>query len=755
MTSRRRFLVHLSLIVPPVVVLSAVALFSLRQDRALIERDARDHARMLAPELARQCGTRVGEELAGFLQREAAEISGESKPPSGFLSASEAWPQSQCLIVDGQIQVPTDYPRLPVPANWPEELTHDQARWWRIADKALFQDRDPIAAWKALTALRGYKSTPASAANAEFNLLLLESRRGVYTTLAARFVDLAGRNPNVLTRSGAFLADLALLQAWKQPAGGNVLQLFALLAQRVIKSPSFLTPALLESAGRLVSDSGGTGEAPALLKTLTKYSLRRSKALNLLPILLQRLPNPSLSSQIWLDSEDQRFLALCSPVSAKASEEAQKTHTAWHVTFVPEKLVADTLRNTLLSTPGQLPAYAAAIVQIGDRGWRISGKSQKVEPIGDRHDSDLAAASGQLGVKPDLTSLTPNPWFLKEGSWKISLMSNPEERQRIISGRVRLEADLCLHPFALRLELASPDLLYARYRQRMWFAAGLILLAVAAAFIGILSAWRTFQQQLRLNEMTSNFVSSVSHELRAPIASMRLMAESLAGGRIADGGRQREYFRLIVQECRRLAGLIENVLDFSRMRQGRKQYEFEPIHLAQLVRETIQVMEPYAGERQVCLTSLEHAPDDDRLQPSWDGRAIQQALVNLIDNAIKHSPEGTAVRVGIEIPDGRAETAPATPGKSPAVIRLWVEDQGRGVPAEDRDRIFEAFYRRGSELRRETGGIGIGLSIVKHVAEAHGGRAFVDRSDEHGSRFALELPYTAVAPRPSTARHGR
>ena len=101
--------------------------------------------------------------------------------------------------------------------------------------------------------------------------------------------------------------------------------------------------------------------------------------------------------------------------------------------------------------------------------------------------------------------------------------------------------------------------------------------------------------------MKDNFVSSVSHELRAPIASVRLMAEGLEGGRIRDAAKQNEYFRFIVQECRRLSSMIENVLDFSRIEQGRKQYEFEPTDLLALTQQTIKIMEPYAAERQIQL----------------------------------------------------------------------------------------------------------------------------------------------------------
>ena len=132
--------------------------------------------------------------------------------------------------------------------------------------------------------------------------------------------------------------------------------------------------------------------------------------------------------------------------------------------------------------------------------------------------------------------------------------------------------------------------------------------SAAAALIGLLAAWRAFRQQLQLNELKSNFVSSVSHELRAPIASVRLMAENLEGGKIPEPRKQKEYFGFIVQECRRLSALIENVLDFSRIEQGRKQYEFEPTDVVALVRTTVKLMEPNAAEKGVRLGigNIEH-----------------------------------------------------------------------------------------------------------------------------------------------------
>jgi signal transduction histidine kinase len=221
------------------------------------------------------------------------------------------------------------------------------------------------------------------------------------------------------------------------------------------------------------------------------------------------------------------------------------------------------------------------------------------------------------------------------------------------------------------------------------------------------------------------------------------MAESLERGTVQDPARQGEYFHFIVQECRRLSSLIEKVLDFARIEQGRKRYDFEATDVATLVRETVSLMQPSAREKQITLTTGLSDSDLSKLEspPLLDGQAIQQALVNLIDNALKHSASGSNVDVEVKI------AKPETPNSKPETLSLSVQDHGSGIPPEEHERIFERFYRRGSELQRETQGVGIGLSIVKHIVESHGGRILVESDVGKGSRFTIELPWEARGPK--------
>ncbi|MBZ5497339.1 MAG: hypothetical protein LAP85_13130 [Acidobacteriia bacterium] len=716
------------LIATPLIILSAVALYSLRQDKASIEQDARDRAQVLTPALADQLKQRVQKDLEEFLVawclEEYAPIALAWPEGSGIAQTADAQeiralaqraptdlkldalPQLRGRLLNGRVQTPVDYPRLPTPPAWPNELSPEQSSIWRTAEQALFQQRDPAAGRKALAAMRAGQVPEDACASTEFRLLLLEARRGAAPTQVQRLTDLAHKYPESCTESGTPIADLALVQALLGSTGRPILDsLRQELFHRVLRHPSFLTPELVAAAEAVSSDA----QKALLLQPLRSLWLVQERTRTLLRSLAQHPLDPHKLTEIWLDADGQPILAQCEPYRSKDENMIWRpAGSSYSVTLIRGRLLEQAFLNALAETRGQLPSYLTATVQVGGRRWPAT-------PHATLPDVELASESKVIVVFPDLPKyLVPS---LSAVERDLEYFAWPDDRALNIK-------------FAISLELARPDLLYAHYRQRLWLAAGLILSATAAAGMGLVSAWRAFQRQLRLAEMTSNFVSSVSHELRAPLASVRLMAESLDQGRTEDSEKRRDYFRLIVQECRRLSSLVENVLDFSHIHQGRKRYEFEPIDLAALMRQTVKLMEPNAGERHVMLVLAEPSPGGEELQPCWDGQAVQQALVNLIDNAIKHSPADAVVKVEYEIARAAAEP----------MIHLTVEDQGQGVPVEEQVRIFEPFYRRGSELRRETKGIGIGLNIVKHVAEAHGGRVLVESAIGHGSRFMLEMP---------------
>lgn len=278
--------------------------------------------------------------------------------------------------------------------------------------------------------------------------------------------------------------------------------------------------------------------------------------------------------------------------------------------------------------------------------------------------------------------------------------------------------------FRVEVGLADPALYFAAVRRQVAWSGGLGTAAALALIGAIFLGRRAYLKLQDLTEAQTNFVAGVTHELRAPLASVRLLAENLQRGSDASPERRQEYYGLMVRECRRLGTLVQNVLDWSRIERGRRAYEPRRCDLPALVAGTAEVLQPQFDSRRVRLVL--RLPREGLEPAELDPDALQQALVNLLDNALKHSPEGSEVVVTLE--------------RDAGVWTLAVADSGPGIPEAEQERIFDRFLRLGSELRRETEGIGIGLSIVKHIVEGHGGRIRVDSRPGQGARFVATLP---------------
>lgn len=276
-------------------------------------------------------------------------------------------------------------------------------------------------------------------------------------------------------------------------------------------------------------------------------------------------------------------------------------------------------------------------------------------------------------------------------------------------------------PWRVAATLASHGAMRAESLRRIQWLAWLLGGAMVAMMLALWVAWRAFNKQAELARLQSEFVASVSHELRTPVASIGVLAERLEAGQ-ADAEQTVQYHRFIAREGQRLAALVDNVLDFSRIEQGRKEYDFEHADLPRLIRDTTALLRPRAEEKGLTLHDEIHDVSEDRW-PLVDTLAIRQALVNLIDNAIKFTPSGGRVRVIF--------------GSAGGHIFIRVSDTGIGIPKSDHGRIYERFHRVDNGLRRETTGAGIGLSLVKHIIEAHGGRVELKSVVGEGAEFTL------------------
>jgi len=239
---------------------------------------------------------------------------------------------------------------------------------------------------------------------------------------------------------------------------------------------------------------------------------------------------------------------------------------------------------------------------------------------------------------------------------------------------------------------------------------------------GIFLTYRNVSKEMALARLKSDFVSNVSHELRTPLALIRLYAETLELGRLTGPSKHQEYYSIIRKESERLTALINNILDFSRIEAGRKEYDFRETDMCELVRNTL---ESYRYQiEQNGFTFEEKIAEVPPL--NVDREAMARSLVNLVNNALKYSQDRKHIRVNLYREDG--------------TVKLEVVDQGIGIPANEQHRIFEKFYRVGDPLVHNTKGSGLGLSLVQHIARAHGGDVMVESTPGAGSKFTITLP---------------
>lgn len=261
-------------------------------------------------------------------------------------------------------------------------------------------------------------------------------------------------------------------------------------------------------------------------------------------------------------------------------------------------------------------------------------------------------------------------------------------------------------------------------RRELWIYAGSTALVVCLLLMGVFLLVRDVARETRLTQLRADFVSGVSHELKTPLTLIRLYGETLLEGQGFPEEERREFYQIITRESERLTHLIEKVLVFSRIERGEKQYRFQVGDLAPVVARTVEIYEHYLKRRGFTVEA-QLAPQLPAVR--FDPDAVCQAVVNLLDNAEKYS--GDAKFVGVRL---RAEDNE---------VIFEVEDRGVGIPRAEHEKIFQRFYRVPGNTGQ--GGYGLGLFLVRHIMEAHGGSVELASEPGRGSRFRLVFPVVA------------
>ena len=249
------------------------------------------------------------------------------------------------------------------------------------------------------------------------------------------------------------------------------------------------------------------------------------------------------------------------------------------------------------------------------------------------------------------------------------------------------------------------------------------MLLVVMTFVVVLmvtAIWQFRREQAVMN-LRADFVSQVSHELRTPLTQIRMFAETLLLDRTRTDDERRRSLEIIDRESQRLSHLVDNILRFSNLSDA-TQIDRRPQRLAPIVNGVCDIVRATADAVTIS------ASTDESARASIDADALRQVILNLLDNAIKYGPAGQAITVSLTCSSG--------------VVRLAVEDQGPGIPESERERVWSPFYRPSREQDTAISGTGIGLSVVRELVEAMGGRCWIAAADV-GARVCMEFPEDA------------
>ena len=250
--------------------------------------------------------------------------------------------------------------------------------------------------------------------------------------------------------------------------------------------------------------------------------------------------------------------------------------------------------------------------------------------------------------------------------------------------------------------------------------AAIVLLLGGGSYV----LWRVIRRELAVARVQTDFVSTVSHEFRTPLAALRHVTELLQEDDDVPRDRRKSFYEALGRNTERLHRLVESLLDFARMEGGRKPYDFETLDAGELARQVVADFRQEVGPRGFTVDLEVEAP---ALPLRADAASLTSALWNVLDNAVKYSVEGRAIRVSVD--------------RHPKGVAISIRDAGLGIPRQEQKEIFRRFVRREKARRLGIKGTGLGLAMVSHIVHAHGGTIELESEEEGaGSTFRLVLP---------------
>jgi signal transduction histidine kinase len=345
--------------------------------------------------------------------------------------------------------------------------------------------------------------------------------------------------------------------------------------------------------------------------------------------------------------------------------------------------------------------------------WRVSNGRLAAVVAGPRY--QLSQWFDPTFGNPDFSGVSMG---LMDSDGLLAYGDEPTEEIPLTT-RLSSSTDLPWNITVANSDLESDRNQFAQRRRLMMMGLGMLALLVIAASYFIA---RAVSRELAAARLQSDFVSAVSHEFRTPLTSMRQFTEMLVEDENLPAGKRRRYYKAQERATRRLSRLVESLLDFGRMEAGARPYRLEPLDLGRLVRS---VVEEFKQEVDSNHLVMDCNTQDEGPKVNGDRDALAQALWNLLDNAVKYSSDRPSIQIEVETGNQ---------------VSIRVRDRGVGIPESEKSRILRKFTRGSSAEMLGIKGTGIGLAMVKHIVDAHGGKVLIDSEPGKGSTFTIRLP---------------
>ncbi len=376
----------------------------------------------------------------------------------------------------------------------------------------------------------------------------------------------------------------------------------------------------------------------------------------------------------------------------------------------------DFSRKVYVQSKDEIGELAVALNAMSDE---IKSKIQSVNSEGAKLDLVLSSMfEGVIVTDADENIILANPSLRK----LFLIDSNPEGRKPLEVIRNNAVDDMVERIIKDKQQLATEEIVINLPEEKILKVNGVPIMS-NNRLEGAILVFHDITELRRLEKIRQDFVANVSHELRTPIASIKGYAETLLDGALQDKANAKEFISIIYQDANRLAALINDLLELSRIESGKLKMSLTENDPVSLIKKGIMVIEQQAKAKAIIL-SLELPQGLPKVRV--DETRFAQVVINLLDNAIKYSSEGARVTISAKVADN--------------FLQIDISDTGMGIAEEDLPRIFERFYRVDKARSRELGGTGLGLSIVKHIVSAHGGQVWVNSRLESGSTFSFTVP---------------